>query len=314
VNPGQIRERADLESVMGELGLTFERQRDDLWFRCRSGEHPDNTPSCAITDAQGDERRHGMVYCQSCKWSTDVFGLVMAVKRCPFPEALRFVERHGRQNMVEGEEDPKIYDSLLRPSEPPDAVLPDGLQRIQNGSECYRYLIDRSFSRREIVHFRLMDWRAHGRLFIPCYREGRIISWVARDYLRGKPKVLTPARAAGAKWAMVNRDGLDRRNKEVHVTEGWASCFRVWQAGFTNVVAACGSRLKMEQVFDLAWVERFVMWQEGDFAGEGFTGEILAWLGRGRTFAVVELPRGTDPADHNTRGLHGLYERRRKHG
>jgi len=313
VNPAEVRQGTDLGSVMAELKVDFERKGTDLWFRCRSGEHPDGTPSCAMREEPGAEA-HGLVFCHSCKWSTDVFGLVMAVKSCPFPEALHFVGRHREANLVEGEEDPAVYRRLLKRAGPGEVELPEGLRSIvfERGrrTECAEYLLSRGFGQREVDHFGLRDWPGRTRLFVPIFRNGMLISYVARTYFGITPKVLTPLAASGARWAMVNHDGLDLRKEEVHITEGWASCFRVWQAGFKNVVATCGSRLKLEQVLDLAWAKQFVLWQEGDRAGEAFFGELLAWLGRGRSVEAVVLPYKTDPADFGTRELLELYEHR----
>ncbi len=313
MNPAGARQAADLGSVLAELKVDFERKGTDLWFRCRSGEHPDANPSCAMREDPGEEA-HGLVFCHSCKWSTDVFGLVMAVKGCSFPEALRFVERHREANLVEGEEDPAVYRRLLKRAGPEEVELPRGLRPItfERGrrTACAEYLLSRGFGKREVDHFGLADWPGRGRLFVPVTRHGKFISYVARSYVEIKPKVLTPLAASGARWAMVNFDGLDRAKEEVHITEGWASCFRVWQAGFANVVATCGSRLKLEQVLDIAWAERFVLWQEGDRAGAAFFGELLAWLGRGRLVEAVVLPYKTDPADFGTRELLELYEHR----
>jgi len=215
---------------------------------------------------------------------------------------------------VEGEEDPAVYRRLLRRAGPGIIEPPEGLRpiRFERGERtaCAAYLLSRGFGEREVDRFGLLDWPGKYRIFVPVTRHGLLISYVARSYSNGKPKVLTPLAASGARWAMVNFDGLDRSKKEVHLTEGWASCFRVWQAGFTNVVATCGSRLKLEQVLDLAWAERFVLWQEGDRAGESFFGELLAWLGRERMIEAVVMPTKSDPADKGTRELLWLYEHR----
>lgn len=313
-NPAELRAELDLGSLLEELGVEAEHRSGEHWFRCRSGLHPDRTPSCAIRDEPGMER-HGFVYCQSCKWSTDVYGLIMAVRHCSFPAALNFAERHRGQNLLDGaEEDESIYRRLLKPGGPPEIEPPEGLAPIEITSaagSCYRYLAKRGFSWREVEQFGLRDWQAEGRLFVPVTRRGRLISWVARSYRDGKPKVLTPPGCAGARWAMVNFDGLAwKQGGEVHLTEGWASCFRVWQAGFGEVVATCGSRLKQEQALDLAWTGRIVHWQEGDHAGEAFFVEVLGWLGRGRQVEVVRLPEGTDPADYGVREIRALYEQR----
>lgn len=320
MNPAEIRMRADLGSALAELEVEFDRKGTDLWFRCRSGEHPDANPSCAMREEPGQEG-HGLVYCHACKWSTDVFGLIMAVKGYPFPDSLRFVERHREQNLVDGEEDESLYGRLLQRSTPAEIELPPGVMEIRPKHSCSRYLLSRGFGWDVVKHFMMLDWRDEGRLFVPIYRGGNLISFVARSYRDQKPKVLTPPGASGARWAMVNYDRLDKTRAEVHLTEGWASCIRVWQAGFTNVVATCGSRLKMEQVLDLAWVERLVFWEEGDHAGVSFFGDVLGWLGRDRTVEVIHLEEGKDPADYDAREIRGFYNqrtiwstRRRSHG
>ena len=309
MKPAEIRERADLGSVLAELEVGFERKGTDLWFRCRSGKHPDASPSCAMREEPGQEN-HGLVYCHSCKWSTDVFGLVMAVKGYPFPDSMRFVERHLEQNLVDGEEDEALYGRLLQRAAPAEIEQPPGVIRVHPRHSCSRYLFSRGFGWEVVDHFMLLDWRSEERLFVPIHRNGVLISFVARSYRDRKPKVLTPPRASGARWAMVNYDGLDRSLAEVHLTEGWASCARVWQAGFTNVVATCGSRLKLEQVLDLSWVERLVFWREGDHAGVSFFEDVLGWLGRDRAVEVVCMEEGKDPADYDEQEVRGFYNQR----
>jgi len=310
LDPKKVREKADIEAVLQELKMPYERNGADLLFRCQSGKHPDMNPSCTIRSEPG-EFKNGFIFCFSCKWSADIFELVQKVKACPFPEALRMVDRHGVERFTEGEEeDPKCYSLLFQQFWPKAIPLPEGVQSISLGSDCYEYLRSRNFGPEQIEAYGLLDWETKGRLFIPLRREGTLIGWVARTYCNGKPKALTPPDTPGQRWGMVGFDLLDRELPAVHLTEGWASCMRVTQAGFLNVLAACGSSLRSEQVFELQWTKRIVLWLEGDIAGRGMLQEVLSWLGRDRFVEYIQLPDRRDPADYSPEGLKQLYNQR----
>lgn len=309
-DPKKVRIKADVESVLSELGIRFERNHPDLVIRCPSGAHADRNPSCTVHAVPGEEK-NGLIFCFSCKWSADIFDLVERVKNYRFPEAVNLVDRHGIERFVEGEdEDPRCYETLFRHFRPRALALPAGVRSMHLGSECFDYLCSRNFGWRQVEHYNLMDWRCKDRLFVPLLREGRLIGWVARTYRKGRPKALTPPGTPGQRWGFVGFDRLDRDLPAVHLTEGWASCMRVEQAGFQNALAVCGSSLRMEQALELGWAKRLVLWLEGDVAGRGFLNEVLSWLGNDRFIEFVQLPEKKDPADYSPNGLKQLYAQR----
>ncbi|RKZ03492.1 hypothetical protein DRQ25_17720, partial [Candidatus Fermentibacteria bacterium] len=114
-------------------------------------------------------------------------------------------------------------------------------------------------------------------------------------------------------WAMFGYDFLDRERKIIHLSEGWISAIRIYQAGFSNSIATCGSNLTEEQIFDLHSFRKIVVWQEGDLAGRNYSKQVEGWF-RGKRVIVVRLPEGKDPADFLTLELRKLYNQNRRNG
>jgi hypothetical protein len=305
-----VRMSADLEAVLKDLEVEVFSKGKEKIFKCRSGRHPDNNPSASIRVELGSDK-HGMVYCHSCQWATDIFGLVQKVKGIHFPEAVSYVERFKVGNIIDGEEDESSYGVLFDPALPEPCSYPKGVySEIERDSVCFEYLLSRGFGWNEVDHYDLMDWRDDKRLFIPLWRKEVMISWVARSYVDARPKVLTPRRWIGQRWGMVGYDFIDWRHPVIHLSEGWASAFRVRQAGFRNSVALCGSKLRYEQVMDLAQARKFIVWREGDLAGENLLLDVVSWLGRGRDVCFVDMPEKKDPADFGSEELRDLFQRR----
>lgn len=307
MNLNEIRQRVDVRDVVDRLGMDYRVVGEDVVIRCRSGQHADRNPSMRVNSEGGE--RNGLFYCFSCKWGGDLFDLVQKIRDCDFKSSVDFVKRSvGRRiGGFEFDEDAEIYDGTfvagLQAVAKPGGVVP-----VLYGSSCYRYLVSRGVGKREIERFGLLDWRTRERVFVPVIVDGVMVSWVARTYVGSKPKALTPKKSS-SKNNLFGFDLLNKHDKTISIVEGWLSAIRVWQAGFQNVVATCGSKLSMEQAERLSAFDRIIFWKEGDVAGRVFSVDVADWLGRDRKIVIIELPEGTDPADFSTKRLKMFYQK-----
>lgn len=306
--PREILRHADVQAVLDALKIEHVRRGDELVARCLSGRHDDRHPSWSVHSEPGAEN-NGLHSCWSCKWAGSLFDLVTKVRGCGFAEALEFVAQ--RRSTATSRELTRGYDKPFRLHEPPEIRWPRGLKEVEQGSECLLYLAGRDFGMEEVRGHGLMDWRWRGRVFVPVTRRGVLVHWVARSYRGENPRALTPTgEGLGSRWGIFNLDGLDRSQKILHLTEGWADCIRVKQAGFPNPVALCGSSMTEHQAGELTCFSEIVVWQDGDVAGEAMCRSVRGWLGQDRKVEVVSMPIGKDPADFPPDELRTFHRRR----
>jgi len=304
----KTRARADVPAILAALGVGA-KGSDELTARCPSGTHKDATPSWSIHNEPGSEK-HGLFHCHGCKWSGDVFDLVMHVRRCGFAEAAEFVRAHSTPGAAPG---PAVdYGRPFAKVYPPEIHRPKGLRDVEPGSACAEYLESRGVLPFDVELFGLRDWRWRGRVWVPITRNRVLIAWTARTYRGEEPAKLTPLDGTlGYEWGLFGLDQAVRGVGELHLTEGWTSCIRVRQAGFRNPIAICGSTMSEQQKRDLEWAREITVWREGDVAGAAMDASVRGWLGPGRTVRTVHLPKGKDPADFPPDVLVKLHEDRR---
>jgi len=301
-----INKRVDVVDLLKRLEIEITERGDDFVVAlCPNKLHDDQTPSWKMAD--GGEK-NGLHYCFPCGFGGDAVKLIQYVKDFSINEALDFAKAScGRtSNFSIGDADGDMFGG-----EQSEIIEPKGLRKIRTDSNCGIYLKERSFGKQEIKRFGLLDWKWQRRVWIPITKNGKLLSWIARSYTGQKPKVMTPTDDRNHSWAMFGFDLLDFTEKEISLSEGWASAIRVYQAGFVNSIATCGSNLTEEQIFDLLSFEKIVVWQEGDLAGRIFSKKARQWFA-GKQIEIVELPEKTDPENFTTNQLKKLYLNRRK--
>jgi hypothetical protein len=91
---------------------------------------------------------------------------------------------------------------------------------------------------------------------------------------------------------------IEGNQEKLIVVEGFSDCFRIWQAGFKNVVALMGSTLSPEQEGLLVSHAKMVaLMIDRDDVGMKATGEILPLLARRVFLKVIDLPAPGDQPD-----------------
>jgi len=302
----KIRQQTDVAHLLTRLKIEYKVNGDELIATCPHKKHPDKTPSWKIHD--GGEK-NGFFYCFPCSWGGDVFTLVEYVKQCHFIEAVEFVKKSCKRKIEILEDSEDDYEELFESYEPSKVRKPDGLKLPEKESRCLEYLQERGINAHEIKRYGILDWPWKQRAWVPLTRNNILISWLARSYTGKNPKVITPKGNEGFHdWAFFGLDQADKYNQTINFTEGWISCIRLYQAGFDNPVAACGSVITEEQVDELSWVKRIIQWQEGDVAGRAMTRDLRQWFGRRCRIDVVELPKKKDPADFSSSTLRKLFD------
>jgi len=191
------------------------------------------------------------------------------------------------------------FDEYMKPFgrwRPHEVEMPPVVD-VADGLPCQKYLASRGLPISEVERYGLKDWRQRSRVFVPLTRRGVLISWLARTYSGGKPKVLYP-KGAAQRWAMFGIDQVEV-DSEINITEGWIDAIRLQQADLPNPDALGGSLLTQEKALELSSKRpnRIVVWMDGDTAGYSMALDVVAWLGMRIPIFVVQMPDGTDPAD-----------------
>ena len=294
----------DVEIVVQKLGIEYTKRDDfELYARCPNPDHADKKPSWHI-HAELGAHNNGLFHCWSCKWSGNVFALIMTVKRISFVRALQFAEQCRKEISYETtcEVAAEEYERSLNGVEPGEVGLIWKGKKIQAVSieinkDAWRYLRSRWIGSEYIERFGFLDWKEGRRVIVPIFRDGRLISWIARSYVGSKPKTLAPQNAP-KKWEIFGYDNVNVATKAVTVAEGWVDVIRLMQIGRPNPIALCGSKITEYQAEFLSQFKSIEVWMDGDKAGEVLAKDAAAWLGRDRQIRVVPLPQGMDPGEY----------------
>jgi len=166
------------------------------------------------------------------------------------------------------------------------------------------YLKERGLAKETIEHFGL-GYCGKGlmkdRIAIPIHNErGELVAYAGRwpgDPPEGEGKYKLPPGFQKHLVVFNLHRAIAEAQGKLIVVEGFFDCFRIWQAGFKEVVALMGSVLSPEQEDLLVThAKAMILMLDNDDAGQKGTQEILSRLVR-RVFArVAELPsRGDQP-------------------
>lgn len=168
------------------------------------------------------------------------------------------------------------------------------------------YLADRGLAKETIEHFGL-GYCSRGlmkeRIAIPIHNDrGELVAYAGRwpgDPPEGEGKYkLPPGFQKHLVLFNLHRVIKEASAGKLIVVEGFFDCFRIWQAGFKNVVALMGSTLSPEQEELLvSHAKMIAVMLDRDDAGMKATGEILSSLAGIVFVRVIELPSPGDQPD-----------------
>lgn len=142
-----------------------------------------------------------------------------------------------------------------------------------------------------------------GRLIFPVYDlSGRIIAFAGRILDDGKPKYInspeSPIYHKGRiLFGLYQARQAMRQSGEVLLVEGYFDQLALYRAGFSQVVATCGTALTADHARLLKrYVQRVILLFDQDPAGKQATFKAMTVLQEeGVPSSVIELPNGEDP-------------------
>lgn len=149
---------------------------------------------------------------------------------------------------------------------------------------------------------------AAGRICIPAYKNGYVVTWVARAiHGEQKPKYIKPPNEDTTESEPFGLHTLDRKTPDLYIAEGAFDYLSLEQDG-RAVLATMGGRFGKETIKHVLSIckdfQRVVLTFDNDEAGRSFTkklGDIL--FSRGLHFAVAEIPhKYKDIADYYADG------------
>jgi DNA primase len=134
------------------------------------------------------------------------------------------------------------------------------------------------------------------------YQHGQIVAYAGRALDDGPPKYKLPAGFGKGVELFNSHRAIATRSRNVIVVEGYFDCMRVYQAGFSCVVALMGVSLSVEQEsLLLAHFEELILMLDGDTTGRAASYAIAARLSGKCCVAAAPVPDGVQP-DHMSDG------------
>ena len=255
---------------------------------------------CPIHRGEGPDAFHAhlgknVFHCFACGACGNVLDLVAELEECSAREAaLRLQRRH----MVAGAPAP-------RPREPGEGKL---VTEKREGNPVlsfslpslvaeHPYVSGRGLNRETASRFEI-GYHAgpgimRGRLAIPIHDEhGRLVAYCGRSVDGTPPRYRFPARFRKSAVLFNYHRAAAGGDLRVIVVEGFFDCMRVYQAGFTSVVALMGAALSQQQADLLAGrFGEIVLMLDGDPAGrEGTRDAASRLIGRSSVQRIMLAP------------------------
>ena len=164
----------------------------------------------------------------------------------------------------------------------------------------HKYLKQRGLKEDTIRYFGLGFCKKgyfKNRIVIPIYDEQAwVVAYAGRSINNEMPKYKFP-KGFNKSLVVFNLHRVKNlRAKSIIVVEGFFDCFKVWQAGFKNVVALIGCSMSKEQMNLLVQLrKRLILMLDGDCAGRNGTRKIISALKFKIPLIIIYLPLGTQP-------------------
>jgi DNA primase len=258
---------------------------------------------CPIHQGEGRDAFHAhlgknVFHCFACGAGGNVLDLVAELEQCSAREAaLRLQRQYGKGGWAPRQSEPG-EGKLVTEKRGGNPVLPFSLRGLVAD---HPYVSGRGVSRDTASRFEI-GYHAGpgimtGRLAIPIHNEhGRLVAYCGRSVAAEPPRYKFPAGFRKSAVLFNYHRAAAGGDRRVVVVEGFFDCMRVYQAGFTSVVALMGAALSQQQADLLAgrFVE-IVLMLDGDPAGQAGTRDAAARLMRRCSVYRVILARGRQP-------------------
>lgn len=256
---------------------------------------------CILHGGDGDnlaiDEDKGLFHCFTCDKAGDVITLYALMEGISNSEAAK---RLAQEYRVEGVQwtPRRVFDEMKswQPSGPlPEVQLPSS--KVLNGY--------RRFSKYAISHFdlRLVDTG----VLIPIRDiDGRVVGYTIRQ-INILPKYLnnTNLKKSQVVYGLYENKHEIQEARQVIVCEGPFSAIRVWDQGYSNVVATLGAPMSPAQAHLLApFVSKVRVLYDGDEKGRESAKKIQENYSALFNVEIITLPDGKDP---DNVGLLGKY-------
>jgi DNA primase len=153
-----------------------------------------------------------------------------------------------------------------------------------------------------------------GRMVFPIHNErGELVAYAGRTMDGREPRYLFPPGFRKSQMVFNLHRAVEsaaRQGGVAIVVEGFFDCLKVYQAGYSNVVALMGASLSERQsaLLDTYFRELVVM-LDGDEAGRRATQKLAAQRWKKLSLSMVEVPSGQQPDQLSTEEIERILSR-----
>jgi len=304
----KIKERVSMEDILGHYGLLkgLKRKENELVGFCpiHDGKRQKKGCFCANT-------AKNMWHCFSCGAGGNVLDFVIAMENVNIRQAGLLIQKwFGIVSEEKGQlakEEKKVEKGKKEAKDEEEIVNPALTFELKALDTKHPYLKERGLRKETIKEFGLGYCKRglmKGRIVIPIHNEkGELIAYAGRypgDPPENEPKYKFPPKFKKS-LAVFNLNGVKdvAKDKRLILVEGFFDVFKLWQAGFKNVVALMGTSMSDEQEKLIVEVigenGKVVLMFDGDEAGAKATAEAVERLIDKVYLKVIRLEMGLQP-------------------
>jgi len=294
----------DVARLLAELGIAAQHDGDTWLASCPSGRHADRNPSWRIKDVPGRER-HGLSYCQSCKWGGTAVDLVR--HRFGFAGVAAAIDWICRNAMGA----PNNLERLTvryRSLEVPTFVVPAEVLFLPFAMWAHTprdYVSGRGILQGQVERWGLgyaVEGALRGRIVFPARdAHGVLLNYTARSFVGAMVRYKSASEAEGPDTAAIFGeqhwpDIVLRRERTVVVTEGAINALNAEKVTGWPIASLFGSKVQLEQVLKVASFGQAIILTDPDPAGDAAAERLEGALIRHIRCPRVVLPKGEDAA------------------
>jgi len=314
VDFAEIKRRITLEQVLRSYEVTWLRHSGVDQYRGR----------CPIHQGEGKEAFHanlkrGVFHCFACGAGGNVLDFVAAMEGGSIREAALRLRRYPGDTSVSAV--PAAAELTRRKLVTKKRRVNPPLGFTLELDRRHPYLARRGIEGATADHFGVGYFRGHGLMSgciaIPIHDDaGRLVAYCGRANDGVEPRYRFPAGFQKSQVLFHFHQARAGGGDQVIVVEGFFDCMRVYQAGFSGVVALMGARLSPAQKNLLA--ARFteiVLLLDGDLTGRAATARIASDLASACSVTELLLPPGLQPDQMTTDEIRRvLIDEKRRQG
>lgn len=249
----ELREQVSMEDILQHYGLfeKFRRSKNEVIGLCPFHEETAGSFHASLTK--------NVFHCFGCQSKGNILDFVASMEGVEVRQAAFMIQEWFQVSSGDRSKSairpPEIQAGVSGTQDEASGENPPLNFRLQNLNPNHPYLAERSLEPETIEYFGLgycSRGLMRGRVVIPIHNErGELVAYSGRypgEPREGRPKYLLPSGFRKSHVVFnLNRAGGSAKENGLVVVEGFFDVFRVWQAGFHQVVAIMGSSLSERQ-------------------------------------------------------------------